>query len=142
MAWNQDDAKKETLADKIKKLEESQVLPDMAIHCVIEAMEWSLRNYLIGEGLQKRVEDSTNIGEAVAMLNEEGKFKEAQSVFVLGVLDDIHEMVHQMMAGDGIKDINNVDLRELTMEWYNSDDFKKKYSSTPSDIIATKLGAE
>jgi len=142
MSWNSEEKPKKfkrakpSMKDAVKKLEESEVDATIAIHHVIESIEWNLRNFMQeDESVVKIIKSTDTVGEAFEELVKAGKTDYAKASMVLATMDDLHETLHELMQGIGIKDISDRTNRMLARAWLESEEFADKYSRLDGDNI-------
>lgn len=115
------------------------------VHHIIEAMELGARGLMNDDPEYKKVaEESETIGEVLDYYMKKGDQVMVGSIVCHEMLDEIHEIVHDVMSGKGISDLSNKNIKKMAMDWYGSDMFKDKYEriikNYGEDFVKKELG--
>lgn len=114
----------------------------MLIHHAIESIEWVSKTEFASNkkalAINEDPKNATN-GDTIEALVKAGMYESAALLFGIGVIEQIHDVIHTAMAGGNFSDLDE-EVQEFAEEYRKSKHFTDKYSKTSKAILKEILG--
>lgn len=98
------------------------------MHHILEALEMDIASALLHlpeyDEVAKKAE---SVEDLIQHYVDAGNVEAVRLIGAMDTVQGLHEVAHDVMGGKGIRAISDEDMKQIAMDWFESDGFKDKY---------------